>query len=294
MKTTYFLSIICALFLVNTMNAQQKIYEGSFRTKIFEGKAKYEYTEALDGSRIYNGNFSFSGKTSYISDFYYGGLGYYFTLGKLADCNEVDFDKSNFKKTFEKYGNRIEIKGSYTSGNKHKEWTYVYFSMNPQNHNWIPTDSITMNYNNGKLEGLCTYKKYSIRRKLLKTEEVTFNNDRAHGKSIIKYRKDDGSFEIFEAAFENGEPVGVWKSRNWEGTMMVYDCDRYETRWFNEETGQWSKRNGWSGGLKSSYNHHTFTAKEALDYYIYRIGGLDMGEKHEYYNNPDYDPYEKK
>ena len=68
---------------------------------------------------------------------------------------------------------------------------------------------------------------------------------------------------------------------------MIYDCDKCETKWFNDETGQRSRQEGWSGGgLKSSYNHHGFTGNGLYnDYYMHRIGGLKMGEHHEYHDN---------
>ena len=282
MKTIYLTSLICVLFFTNNINAQ-KIYEGNFSTEYFRGKAKYAYNEAPDGSRIYNGIFSFEGNTEYIDEYY----DYWVTIGKYRTNTEWKYDMDVHEKYFKKYGKKINIQGNYLRGNKNGLWHYVIYSINPQSNKWIPTDSIIINYNNGILQGVCTYKKYSIRKKLLKTEEVTFRNDKAHGKSIIKYRKNDGSFETFEATFDYGKPIGIWKSRNWEGTTMIYDCDKCETKWFNDETGQWSRQDGWSGGgLKSSYNHHGFTGNGLYnDYYMHRIGGLKMGEHHEYHDN---------
>ena len=272
--------IIAFLF---SLHLKAQVYEGKFSTEYFVGKAKYDYYEAPDGSRIYNGQFSFEGNTKYIDNYYH----YFVTIGKDAECSEAEYDRDIHDKYFKKYGKKINMQGHYVSGNKHGLWYYVIYSINPQINKWIPTDSTIIDYSYGKIDGVCTYKKYSIRKKLLKAEEVTFRNDKAHGKSIIKYRKNDGSFETFEATFDYGKPIGIWKSRNWEGTTMIYDCDKCETKWFNDETGQWSRQNGWSGGgLKSSYNHHGFTGNGLYnDYYLHRIGGLKMGEHHEYHDN---------
>ena len=268
---------------LSSLHLNAQVYEGKFSTEYFEGKAKYDYNEAPDGSRIYNGQFSFEGDTKYIDDYYH----YFITTHNIGECSEAEYDRNIHEKFFKKYGKKINIYGHYVAGNKHGIWIYVIYSINPQSNKWIPTDSTTIDYSYGKIDGVCTYKKYNVKRRLLKTEEVTFSKDKVHGKSIIKYRKDDGSFETFEATFDYGKPIGIWKSRNWEGTTMIYDCDKCETKWFNDETGQWSRQNGWSGGgLKSSYNHHGFTGNGLYnDYYMHRIGGLKMGEHHEYHDN---------
>jgi len=282
MKTIYLTSLICVLLFTNNISAQ-KIYEGNFSTEYFRGKAKYSYNEAPDGSRIYNGKFSFEGNTKYLDDFYDYGI----TMGNSQTTSELNYDKDIHSKYFKKYGKIIRITGQYFAGNKNGTWCHIIYSINPFKNTWIPTDSTIINYQNGIIDGICTYKRYSIRGKLLKTEEVTFVDDKAHGKSIIKYRRDDGSFESFEATFNYGKPIGIWKSKNWFKEDIIYDCDKYETRGFDNETGQWWTNEGWSGGgLKFSYNHHGFTGAGSYnDYYYHRIGGLKMGELHVYHDN---------
>ena len=54
---------------LSSLHLNAQVYEGKFSTEYFEGKAKYDYNEAPDGSRIYNGQFSFEGDTKYIDDY---------------------------------------------------------------------------------------------------------------------------------------------------------------------------------------------------------------------------------
>lgn len=290
MKIIYLTSLICALFFTNNISAQ-KIYEGNYSTEYYRGKAKYAYIEAPDGSRIYNGSFNFVGFTTLyddpksLYDEYFewkksgGDLYGIMHGGRSGKGIEVDYDKKIHLNNIEKFGRKIEIKGHYINSKKHGKWIYIGFCMNSQKNNWIPTDSTVINYINGNIDGVCTYKGYSIRKKILKTEEVTFKTNKVNGKSTIAYYNDNGLCEKFDAYFIDGEPSGVWKTINDFGQTVIYDFDKNETRFYNHETGEWSIYDYITGTVEYLKNYHGFEEK-GLNHYLHRIGGLKKGDNY--------------
>lgn len=301
-KIFYFLLFLYFLFInVSNVNAcknfldtkltneNKHIYKGTFRTEFYYGKAEYEYNLADDGSRIYNGTFNFVGFTTLYDDpnlFYDEHYEWKMSGGELygimRGCTkgkgiEVDYDMKIHHSNIEKFGMKIEIKGNYINSKKHGKWIYVGFCMNSQKNNWIPTDSTIINYINGNIDGVCTYKGYSIRKKLLKKEEVPFKKNKVNGKSTITYYNDNGSYEKFDAYFIDGKPSGVWKTINNSGETVIYDFEKHETKFYNDETGEWSIRDYIVGEVHWMKNYHGFHNIN-LNYYLHRIGGLKKGD----------------
>lgn len=256
------------------MVSNRKFYKGGYSTKSYTGISEYSYLEKQDGSRIYDGSFSFQGEGK---EEYVGSLA--FVVGSLMNQDEeIKIDK-RIGKTHRR---RINIKGEFVNGLKEGKWIYIIERYNDQLNKYLPTDSTVTYYKKGHLNGLCTYVYYGIySRKKIKEERVDFEFN-SYTKAIVFHYNNKPV--KYESNYRDNKPLGVWIEKRNEG-IYSFDFQNSIMTFLDVQTGQ-KKETTMAffsfpeeiKPFKHGFVHSSFWKLTIDDCYDERIGDLYIGD----------------
>lgn len=220
---------VVALFSQNLEEniSSPKTYRGDYFTKYYVGVAEYHFFEKRDGTRVYDGFFSFQGEGREV---YVGELTR--VAGTLINQKVEKEADVRIGKT---YRRRIDIKGQFINGLKEGKWIYIIERYNDRINKYLPTDSTIVFYKSGQLDGLCTYVSYgTYSQNKIKEEKVTFVSNSFN--NVIVYHYNNNPVK-YESHYKDNEPTGIWVDKRSNGTYS-FNFDTGNMTFLDNQTGQ--------------------------------------------------------
>lgn len=269
--------------------SQNKIYNGPFKTYLYDGTATYEYLDSYDvnTTRMYNGEFKFKGNLRRLKSYAdMSSTGGYI----IGDAEKVN---NRYRKLFCTYGTKIEIEGTFKNNLKDGDWIFLIYRYNPNKKIFVVTDETKLTYREGVLNGNCSYKLMDLNGKILKTEIATFVNDKENGAVEVTHYENSIP-KKYISYYRYGEPIGEWKMNkkdyrsdyDSEG-MIIWNFNSGIRQITNDYTGEVFSSEYGTGkiGKNSMFDnvsarfYHYFVQRYMKAVFDYRIGNFHYGEK---------------